>query len=241
MLGDWVPRQSWLGSADASALEVVGAYRFDDPAGEVGIETHLVRTADGQVVQVPVTYRGAPMSGAEASLITTMQHSVLGERWVYDACVDPVYVSALATAILTGGTEAELQFAAPSERREVTTRVSGSGSPSSAVPVVGAVTCANEGTTTVIATDEIGGASVPGDRSGSGRGSRLTHPRGHLAWPRRAGAARDRISDGARRGVTSEGRNISEGGTVEAVDGVGHTPGTTLKLSPSATTCREAI
>ncbi|MFD9663978.1 hypothetical protein ACFWAY_20500 [Rhodococcus sp. NPDC059968] len=156
LLGDWVPRQSWIGSADASALEVVGAYRFDDPAGEVGIETHLVRTADGQVVQVPVTYRGAPMPGAEASLITTMQHSVLGERWVYDACVDPVYVSALATAILTGGTEAELQFAAPSERREVTTRVSGSGSPSSAVPVVGAVTCANEGTTTVIATDEIG-------------------------------------------------------------------------------------
>ncbi len=78
MLGEWVPRQPWIGSADASSLEVVGAYRFDDPAGEVGIETHLVRTADGQVVQVPVTYRGAPTAGAEASLITTMQHSVLG-------------------------------------------------------------------------------------------------------------------------------------------------------------------
>ncbi|AII07834.1 CG0192-related protein [Rhodococcus opacus] len=156
LLGDWVPRQSWIGSADASSLEVVGAYRFDDPAGEVGIETHLVRTADGQVVQVPVTYRGAPMAGAEASLITTMQHSVLGERWVYDACADPVYASALATAILTGGTEAELEFAAPGERREVTTRVSGSGSPGSTVPVVGAVTCANEGTATVVTTAAIG-------------------------------------------------------------------------------------
>ncbi|MFC9761785.1 hypothetical protein [Rhodococcus jostii] len=156
MLADWVPRQPWIGSADASSVEVVGAYRFDDPAGEVGIETHLVRTVDGQVVQVPVTYRGAPMAGAEASLITTMQHSVLGERWVYDACADPVYAGALTTAILTGGTEAELQFATPGERREVTTRVSGSGSAGSPVPVVDAVTCVDEGTTTVITTDQIG-------------------------------------------------------------------------------------
>ncbi|MFC0446806.1 CG0192-related protein [Rhodococcus jostii] len=155
MLRDWIPRQPWIGSADASSLEVAGAYRFDDPDGEVGIETHLVRTADGQVVQVPVTYRGAPLAGAESALITTMHHSVLGERWVYDACADPVYVRALVTAIVAGGTEAKLEFASPGERPEVTTRVSGSGSPRSAVPVVDAVTCASAGANTVITSGDI--------------------------------------------------------------------------------------
>lgn len=57
---------AWLPSTDYYAgttpvLEQVGAYRFDDPAGEVGIEIHLVRDADGSVYQVPLTYRGAPL------------------------------------------------------------------------------------------------------------------------------------------------------------------------------------
>lgn len=56
----------------------VGTYRFDDPDGEVGIETHVLRTADGQVIQVPVTYRDAPLEGAASLLITTTQHSILG-------------------------------------------------------------------------------------------------------------------------------------------------------------------
>ncbi|MDD0856964.1 hypothetical protein NHF46_02405 [Arthrobacter alpinus] len=78
-----------------------GAFRFDDPAGEVGIETHVV-AVDGKTYQVPLTYRGAPLEGAEEFLVTTMDHSVLGSRWVYDATADPVYVSELAAAILTG-------------------------------------------------------------------------------------------------------------------------------------------
>lgn len=32
---------------------------------------------------------------------------VLDTRWVYDGCADPVWASTLATAILTGGTQAE--------------------------------------------------------------------------------------------------------------------------------------
>jgi hypothetical protein len=91
----WVPQQTCLGEANISTLEVVGAYRFDDPEGEVGIETHLLRTADGQILQVPVTYRGSPVDDAESLFIAASQHSVLGERWVYDACGDPVYVRAL--------------------------------------------------------------------------------------------------------------------------------------------------
>jgi hypothetical protein len=124
----WVPNQPWAGSADPADLIAVGAYRFDDPAGEVGIETHLVRAGD-DILHVPLTYRPAPLPGAEPALVGTMDHSVLGPRWVYDGCADPVYATALATAILTGGTEAELivDTDGSRERREPTTRVVGSG------------------------------------------------------------------------------------------------------------------
>lgn len=152
LLAAWVPGQPWLGDADASALEAVGAYRFDDPEGEVGLETHLLRSADGQVLQVPMTYRGAPLVDGESSLIATIQHSVLGERWVYDACGDSVYAQALAAAILTGGAQADLEFVtdAGSERRQATTQVSGTGAPGSRVPTVGSVAYASEGTRTVV-------------------------------------------------------------------------------------------
>jgi hypothetical protein len=36
-----------------------------------------------------------------------MQHSVLGPRWVYDACADPIYVAALAASIMLGRPQAE--------------------------------------------------------------------------------------------------------------------------------------
>lgn len=157
MLSTWVPVQAWLGDADVRTLDAVGSYRFDDPGGEVGVETHLLRSADGQVLQVPLTYRSAPMRGGEPSLITTAQHSVLGERWIYDACGDPVYAHALATAILTGGTQAELELVTDTgyERREPTTRVSGSGLPGAAVPHVGPVTYLSEGTRTIVRSGQL--------------------------------------------------------------------------------------
>jgi hypothetical protein len=81
-----------------------------------------------------------------------MQHSVLGERWVYDACGDPLYVKALATAALSGGTQAELEVVTDGghERRRATTRVWGSGPPNSAIPPIGSVTYSSEGSTTVV-------------------------------------------------------------------------------------------
>ncbi|MHC6222488.1 maltokinase N-terminal cap-like domain-containing protein [Arthrobacter sp. MMS24-S77] len=93
------PRPHW-------PTELLGAYRFDDPDGEVGLETHLV-SHGGNVYQVPLSYRGSELAGAEDSLLGTMAHSVLGKRWVYDACADPVYVVELATAMLTGQREAK--------------------------------------------------------------------------------------------------------------------------------------
>ena len=109
----------------------MSACRFDDPAGEVGIETMLVRAGSGPVLHAPLTYRGAPLVGADAWLVGTMLHSVLGPRWVYDACGDPVYAAVLAHAIVAAGGEAE-EFVEADGRREqrapaMTLRGSGTG------------------------------------------------------------------------------------------------------------------
>jgi hypothetical protein len=130
LLQAWVPNQPWIGDADASTLTKLGSYRFDDPDGEVGIETHLLGTASGEVLQVPLTYRGAPRACAGDSLITTMTHSTLGQRWIYDGCHDPVYVHAAIATICTGGREAELFKATDAGLvpEPVTTHVRGSGS-----------------------------------------------------------------------------------------------------------------
>jgi hypothetical protein len=152
LLKAWVPSQPWLGDADTSSLEVLGAYRFDDPDGEVGIETLLVQTGDGRMLQVPWTYRGAQLADGHGTLVATMEHSVLGKRWVYDGCSDAVYANALARAILTGGEQADLEVQTDDGPllREPTTRVVGSGNPAAAVAPVDSVTWSDEDTTTVI-------------------------------------------------------------------------------------------
>ena len=110
-LSRWLPRQPWSGVAEDDELVQVARFRFDDPAGEVGVETLLVGVGGGPVLQAPLTYRGAPLAGAEEFLVTTMEHSVLGPRWVYDAAGDPVFADVLRRAIVTGGREADLLLA----------------------------------------------------------------------------------------------------------------------------------
>jgi hypothetical protein len=100
LLAAWVPQQPWCPD-DATDVEVVGAFRFDDPEGEVGIETFLVRTAD-TILQVPLTYRAAPRDGADDALVTQLEHSVLGTRWVYDGVHDPRYLMMVAAVAMTG-------------------------------------------------------------------------------------------------------------------------------------------
>jgi len=150
-LSAWLPGRSWLDGADVGTLSQLGAYRFDYPAGAVGIETLLVSTGDGRLVQVPLSYRAAPLAGEDA-LVTTMQDSVLGPRWAYDGCADPVAMRALAAAILTGGHEAELEIdtGVGLERREPTVRVIGSGTPPAAVPALAAVAATDGPDATVV-------------------------------------------------------------------------------------------
>src|SRR5689334_4529206 len=94
LIGAWLPNQPW--AAGLPEVKQIGGFRLDDPAGEVGIEGMLLSSADGAVVvHVPLTYRGAPLAGAEEALLGTTEHSVLGTRWVYDAAADPVYLATL--------------------------------------------------------------------------------------------------------------------------------------------------
>ena len=101
----WLPTQPW-GPAPDVPVEVIGAYRFDDPAGRVGMEIHITKAGDA-VFQVPLSYRDEPLEGAaEGSLITEMEHSVLGTRWVYDGLRDPQLMVMLAAVAMTGQGEA---------------------------------------------------------------------------------------------------------------------------------------
>ena len=68
-------------------LAQVGSYRFDDPAGDVGIETHILTSTTGALLHMPLTYRSAPVEGWEPWLAGQMDHSVLGPRWAYNACI----------------------------------------------------------------------------------------------------------------------------------------------------------
>src|SRR5665213_3519114 len=150
LLTAWLPARSWF--TGGAAIQRVGAYRFDDPAGEVGVETFLV-SADGDTVfHVPMTYRNAALPGKDDFLLGTTEHSVLGTRWVYDGCADPVWASTLATAILTGGTEAEefIDRHSHLEPRPPSATVRGSGAPDASVPQIVAVTCFDQGATTVV-------------------------------------------------------------------------------------------
>lgn len=139
LLEAWLPSRPW--AAGTNSVEKVAEYRFDDPAGEVGVETILWRTPDGAVLQVPFTYRAAPLPGAEAFLVGTSDHSVLGMRWVYDGCGDPVWAAAVTAAVLTGGSQAQMYVEDGGQRTDIPARmeVRGSGAPGTPVPDVSSV------------------------------------------------------------------------------------------------------
>lgn len=80
------------------AVTVLGTYRFDDPGGEVGVEAFIVRSG-ARTEHVVLTYRGVPLEGAEEDLVSTMEHSVLGHRWVYYGTGDPVAVACFGRAL----------------------------------------------------------------------------------------------------------------------------------------------
>ena len=176
LLEAWLPSRPW--APGSTSVTKVGEYRFDDPEGEVGIETILWQTSDGAVLQVPFTYRAAPLPGAEEFLVGTSQHSVLGPRWVYDGCGDPVWAAAVSTAMLTGGNQAQMVVEHEGHMVDVPARVPvhGSGSPGASVPQIasvdavrddGPVTTVSAGSVT-ISLARVLGTPVSGDATLTG-------------------------------------------------------------------------
>ncbi|WP_374455020.1 hypothetical protein [Nocardioides sp.] len=170
LVESWLPSRGW--AAGRTIAEKVAEYRLDDPAGEVGVETILWRAADGAVLQTPLTYRAEPLAGAEEHLIGTCDHSVLGQRWVYDGCGDPVWATTLVAAIRTGGTQSPMFFERDGERVDIPARmqVRGSGSAGSAEPVdtVDAVSDDGDVTTVSAGAYDFAVARVVGTDLGTG-------------------------------------------------------------------------
>ncbi|MFI0257593.1 1,4-alpha-glucan branching protein [Streptomyces sp. NPDC017056] len=112
LLAAWLPAQPWYaGDGPAPDLAKAGGFRLDDPDGEVGMEFMVSTDASGPepiTYFTPLTYRGAPLPGADHALVGTLEHGVLGKRWVYDGTHDPVLVAQLF-ALLTGQAEAHAQ------------------------------------------------------------------------------------------------------------------------------------
>ncbi|MCM0676409.1 hypothetical protein NCC78_17195 [Micromonospora phytophila] len=162
LLAAWLPGRPWYRGEATADVVSLAAYRFDDPAGEVGIETIVVGVGAGAgagagpVHQVPLTYRGAPLDGADDWLVGTTDHSVLGRRWVYDGCADPVYAAALTGAIFGRAGQAEEFFEVDGElqRREPSLIVTAGGVGDTA-PAVGALRRVVEDDGTLIVTDSV--------------------------------------------------------------------------------------
>lgn len=152
IIAAWAPTQPWFAGDAGVEPVMVASFRFDDPAEEVGVETHLVRFGSGPLLQIALTYRGAPLPGGDAWLIGTMSHSILGERWIYDATGDPVYLATVAAAAaLAGGRHADQFLYGVNELTPLTLTmtVRGSGTSRLSVPQISApiVTTHDEGAT----------------------------------------------------------------------------------------------
>ncbi|WP_328901449.1 MULTISPECIES: maltokinase N-terminal cap-like domain-containing protein [unclassified Streptomyces] len=174
LLTAWLPTRPWYGGPGRPSLVKSGGFRLDDPRGEVGIEFMVVTdtSGDGPVPYfVPLTYRGAPLGGAEDALVGMTTHGVLGERWVYDGCHDPVLTAQLF-ALLDG--RAAPQAQSETDAPDPTITHSATGSPFGSV--VTAVTDGPEGTD----------LSVPGATLHVNRVLRPAAPKeatGHISGP----------------------------------------------------------
>lgn len=137
LIGWWLATQDWF--TEDGPVEREAAFRLDDPAGEVGIETFIVRSG-AFTFHVPVTYRSEPL--ADGILVGELEHSVLGHRWVYDGPSDPVYVATTSAAIANGGHEVDMFFEDGTQLPRPDWYASATGSGAGSGEVVGALAVA---------------------------------------------------------------------------------------------------
>ncbi|WP_329620155.1 1,4-alpha-glucan branching protein [Streptomyces sp. NBC_01255] len=130
LLASWLPTRDWYdGREGGPSPAKAGGFRLDDPAGEVGIEFMVVTDGaeEGAAAYlVPMTYRGAPLEGADHALIGTSEHGVLGTRWIYDGAHDPALVGQLY-ALLRGHAVAQDQSVNDTPDLTVSVSLTGGG------------------------------------------------------------------------------------------------------------------
>ncbi len=99
LLLTWLAKQTW-GPAPHTSTSIAASFHLEDPEGKVGMQVFFIAT-EGDTFICPLTYRDTPLDD-ESALVGTLQHSVLGTRWIYDGVHDPCLVMVLAAAALTG-------------------------------------------------------------------------------------------------------------------------------------------
>ena len=158
----WMGSQRWYAAKGTSPdVTRLASWRLGDPAGEVGVEVLVVADSSGVapvVYQVPLTYRGAPLEGAEHALVGTMEHSELGPRWVYDAPHDPVYAAQLLE-LVQGRVRAE--STAASDAFDDTVVATPGGGWSRPVTVVASKVLSGEQSNTSVILDCVDDAGEP--------------------------------------------------------------------------------
>lgn len=155
----WLAATDWFDGDPATLrLGTRYSYRFDDPAGEVGVEVLLVGDGD-RVLQVPLTYRATELAEAASHFLTHMEHSVLGRRWIYDGLGDAVLVNALIRAAVTGGRQENFEVEVDGQTEVFPALVKVHGTGSAAVPTPAVIDqIVRDGSTTRVHTT--GGALV---------------------------------------------------------------------------------
>ncbi|AYC40450.1 maltokinase N-terminal cap-like domain-containing protein [Streptomyces griseorubiginosus] len=131
LLTTWLPTRPWYAGSGTPELTKAGGFRLDDPEGEVGIEFMVALDTSGPepvAYHVPLTYRAAPLPGADQALVGTMEHGVLGPRWAYDGVHDPVLRTELL-ALFEGRAQAMAQSISDTPDHEVAHTYAGSALP----------------------------------------------------------------------------------------------------------------
>ncbi|MCX5205331.1 1,4-alpha-glucan branching protein [Streptomyces sp. NBC_00237] len=137
VLTAWLPTRPWYQGTSTPQLAKAGGFRLDDPEGTTGMEFMVVTDTSGDspvAYHVPVTYRGVPLEGAaEQALIGTMEHGVLGPRWMYDGPQDPVLAARLL-ALLQNRAEPQQQSVSDTPDPTVVAETTGPALPDGLVP-----------------------------------------------------------------------------------------------------------
>ena len=160
LVAAWLPEQPWYAGNGTPELAKAGGFRLDDPAGEVGIEFMVVTDTSGDrpvSYHVPMTYRGAPLDGADDGLVGTSEHGVLGRRWVYDGPHDPVFVAELL-ALVQGRAAPQHQTRGDTPEPSVTSHFTGRDRLAMAAPA--SVTSDRDGTEIVLGAGPAGTPSL---------------------------------------------------------------------------------